>query len=64
MQVFSFTRPLNFMRLKWPAVLLSTLLLVGSLASFALNGINWGLDFTGGTVIEAGFAHSAPAVMC
>jgi preprotein translocase subunit SecF len=59
MQVFSFTRPLNFMRLKWPAVLLSTLLLVGSLASFALNGINWGLDFTGGTVIEAGFAQPA-----
>ncbi|MGP9800608.1 protein translocase subunit SecF [Rheinheimera sp. NSM] len=62
MQVFSFTRPLNFMRLKWPAVLLSLLLLTGSLASFALNGINWGLDFTGGTVIEAGFAQPADLV--
>ncbi|MDP2713733.1 protein translocase subunit SecF [Rheinheimera sp.] len=62
MQVFSFTRPLNFMRLKWPAVLLSMLLLVGSLGSFALNGINWGLDFTGGTVIEAGFAQPADLV--
>uniref|UniRef100_A0A486XX20 Protein-export membrane protein SecF n=1 Tax=Rheinheimera sp. BAL341 TaxID=1708203 RepID=A0A486XX20_9GAMM len=64
MQVFTFTRPLNFMRLKWPAVVLSLLLVVGSIASFAINGINWGLDFTGGTVIEVGFTQAAdlPAV--
>jgi len=59
MQVFNLSQPLNFMRLKWPAVMLSILLLIGSLASFFINGINWGLDFTGGTVIEAGFSQPA-----
>ena len=59
MQVFSFSKPLNFMRLKWPAVILSVLLVCGAIASFAINGINWGLDFTGGTVIEVGFAQAA-----
>lgn len=59
MQVFNFAKPLNFMRLKWPAVVLSLLLLCGSVASFFINGINWGLDFTGGTVIEVGFAQAA-----
>lgn len=64
MQVFNFAKPLNFMRLKWPAVVLSLLLLCCSVASFVINGINWGLDFTGGTVIEIGFAQAAdlPAV--
>ena len=59
MQVFNFAKPLNFMRLKWPAVILSVLLLCGAIASFTINGINWGLDFTGGTVIEVGFAQAA-----
>lgn len=64
MQVFNFAKPLNFMRLKWPAVVLSLLLVCLSVASFFTNGINWGLDFTGGTVIEIGFAQAAdlPAV--
>ncbi len=59
MQIFNFAKPLNFMRLKWPAVILSVLLVCGAIASFAINGINWGLDFTGGTVIEVGFAQAA-----
>ncbi|HSG53677.1 MAG TPA: protein translocase subunit SecF [Rheinheimera sp.] len=64
MQVFHFKQSLNFMRLKWPAIILSTLLILGSFFSFATKGINWGLDFTGGTVIEVGFAQPAdlPAV--
>lgn len=64
MQVFSFNKPLNFMHLKWPALVLSFFLLVGSATSFVINGMNWGLDFTGGTVIELGFAQSAdlPAI--
>ncbi|MDR6983105.1 preprotein translocase subunit SecF [Rheinheimera pacifica] len=59
MRIFSFTQPLNFMRLKWPAIVLSTLLILGSFFSIATKGINWGLDFTGGTVIEVGFANPA-----
>jgi preprotein translocase subunit SecF len=59
MQIFNFSQPLNFMRIKWPALLLSALLVLGSLGSLATKGINWGLDFTGGTVIEVGLSQGA-----
>lgn len=59
MQIFNFSQPVNFMRLKWPALLLSVLLLIGSAASMFSQGINWGLDFTGGTVIEVGLSERA-----
>lgn len=64
MQIFNFKQPLNFMRLKWAAVILSSIMLLVSVASISIKGINWGLDFTGGTVIEAGFTQPAdlPAV--
>ncbi len=62
MQVFHFSAPLGFMRYKWWAVALSAVLLLGSVLSFATKGINWGLDFTGGTVIEIGFAQPADLV--
>ncbi|WP_213994749.1 protein translocase subunit SecF [Arsukibacterium sp.] len=59
MQIFNFSQSVNFMRFKWPAVMLSVLLVLGSLGSIATKGINWGLDFTGGTVIEVGLSQSA-----
>ncbi|HBN89666.1 protein translocase subunit SecF [Rheinheimera aquimaris] len=59
MQIFQFTSAINFMRLKWLAVGLSALLMVASVVGFASRGINWGLDFTGGTVIELGFGQAA-----
>ncbi|HEY9043803.1 MAG TPA: protein translocase subunit SecF [Rheinheimera sp.] len=59
MQIFQFTSAINFMRLKWLAVGLSALLMVASVIGFASKGINWGLDFTGGTVIELGFSQAA-----
>ncbi|MEH8020502.1 MULTISPECIES: protein translocase subunit SecF [Rheinheimera] len=59
MQIFQFSQPLNFMRIKWLAVGLSGLLVVLSLVSVAIKGINWGLDFTGGTVVELGFTQAA-----
>lgn len=59
MQLFNFNQSVNFMRLKWPALLLSALLVLGSFGSFVTKGMNWGLDFTGGTVIEVGFSEAA-----
>lgn len=59
MRIFRFQQAINFMRFKWPALMLSALLALGSLGLLAVKGINWGLDFTGGTVIEAGFSQSA-----
>ncbi|MBO9479807.1 MULTISPECIES: protein translocase subunit SecF [Gammaproteobacteria] len=43
---------INFMRLRSYASVLSLLLMLGSVGALAVKGINWGLDFTGGTLIE------------
>ena len=47
------------MRFKWPALIFSTLLILGSLFAVFTKGINFGLDFTGGIVVEAGFEKQA-----
>ena len=49
----------NFMRLRIPAMVLSTVLILGSFVSLGVNSLNWGLDFTGGTLIEVGYEDSA-----
>ncbi|WP_214001091.1 protein translocase subunit SecF [Arsukibacterium sp.] len=59
MRIFSFTEPLNFMRFKMPALILSGLLVIASIATITVKGMNWGLDFTGGTVIEVGYSGGA-----
>lgn len=59
MQVFTFNQPVNFMRFKGIAVTISLLLILGSVLLLATKGINWGLDFTGGTVIEVSFVQAA-----
>jgi preprotein translocase subunit SecF len=62
-QTFWETRlSLNFMRLRWPAEILSLTLVVGSIALLVLRGLNFGLDFTGGTLVEIEFDRDvAPA---
>lgn len=47
------------MRFKWSALIFSTLLIFGSLFAVFTKGINFGLDFTGGIVVEAGFEKQA-----
>jgi preprotein translocase subunit SecF len=59
MRILHFKEPLNFMRFKSPAIILSLLLVLGSLFSIFTKGINFGLDFTGGIVVEAGFEQQA-----
>lgn len=59
MKFLDFKEPLNFMRFKSPAIMFSLLLVLGSLFSIFTKGINFGLDFTGGIVVEAGFEHQA-----
>lgn len=43
---------INFMRLRTLATVFSVILMLGSVAALAVKGISWGLDFTGGTLIE------------
>jgi preprotein translocase subunit SecF len=40
-------------------MVLSTVLILGSFVSLGVNSLNWGLDFTGGTLIEVGYEDSA-----
>lgn len=43
---------INFMRLRTLATVFSVILMLGSVVALAVKGISWGLDFTGGTLIE------------
>ena len=50
---------ISFMKFSKPATWLSMLLVVISLGSLSTKWLNWGLDFTGGTLIEVGFDKPA-----
>lgn len=52
-------RPLNFMKLTKPTTILSILLIILAIFSLSTRGLNWGLDFTGGTLVEVGFSQPA-----
>jgi preprotein translocase subunit SecF len=51
--------PINFMRIRHAAFAVTVLLTLISLGSLAIKGLNFGLDFTGGTLIE--LAYDKPA---
>jgi preprotein translocase subunit SecF len=50
---------INFMRLRWISLGVAVLLAVASIAAMAVNGFNYALDFTGGTVVELRFQQPA-----
>ncbi|PTB88660.1 protein translocase subunit SecF [Pseudidiomarina aestuarii] len=50
---------LPFMKYRFVSWIFSAILLIGSIASLSINQLNWGLDFTGGTVIEVGYDRPA-----
>lgn len=52
-------RPLNFMKWSKVTTVLSIILLLVAVASLSINKLNWGLDFTGGTLVEVGFSQPA-----
>lgn len=49
---------IDFMRMRWVALGIAALLFVASVATIAINGFNYALDFTGGTVVEIRFDHA------
>lgn len=48
-----------FMRLALPATIFSCCVILLCVFSLATRGLNWGLDFTGGTIVEVNFPEPA-----
>ena len=59
MRLLTLSETVNFMRLRIPAMAFSTILILASFVSLGVNSLNWGLDFTGGTLIEVGYEDAA-----
>lgn len=59
MEFFKHNTNIDFMaQRKWAAIL-SIILFLVSLGSLAIHGLNWGLDFTGGTQIQLSYPQEA-----
>ncbi|MFW8592315.1 protein translocase subunit SecF [Glaciecola sp. 2405UD65-10] len=58
-QLLKIDGAVNFMKLRVVAMIFSTVLILGSITSLAVNQLNWGLDFTGGTVIQVSYPEGA-----
>ncbi len=59
MEFFKQNTNIDFMSKRKAAAVLSTILFLLSIASLIYNGLNWGLDFTGGTQIQLNFPQEA-----
>ena len=60
MEFFKYTRTFNFMGSAKPAIFLSSLLFLASLALLVTKGLNYGVDFAGGTVVQVQYDTEAP----
>jgi preprotein translocase subunit SecF len=58
-QILKAKQAIDFMRWSKFAFVLSLLMIAGSIFSLSTKWLNWGLDFTGGTLIEVGFEQPA-----
>ncbi len=52
-------KTINFMGQRKLAITLSLLLVLASIGSLAVKQLNWGLDFTGGTLVEVHYSETA-----
>lgn len=52
-------KQINFMGYRKPAMILSLLLIVISFAGLWVKGLNFGIDFTGGTLVELAYEEAA-----
>ena len=54
-----FKQDIDFLGKRKIALIFSSVLIVASIASLAINGLKLGIDFTGGTLVEVGYKQSA-----
>ena len=50
---------LNFLAWRKLALIFSSIFILVSISSISLKGLNWGLDFTGGTLVELSYPNGA-----
>jgi preprotein translocase subunit SecF len=63
MEFFNPNSNIDFMGARRWTALFSALIFVLSIGALLINGLNWGLDFTGGTQIEVSFPQAADLPM-
>ncbi len=59
MEFFKKQTNINFLGLRKVAMVVSIVLFLASMGSLLFHGLNWGLDFTGGTQIQVAFHQPA-----
>lgn len=57
MEFFKKTTHINFLGKRKPTAILSVLLIVISIGALVVQGLNFGVDFTGGTLVELGYSQ-------
>ena len=60
MEFFKYSRTFDFMSKSKLAMLFSTILVLASYAILATKGLNYGIDFAGGTVVQVKYDTKAP----
>ena len=54
-----FKQEIDFLGKRKIALIISSLLIIGSIISLSVNGLKLGIDFTGGTLVEVGYKQAA-----
>lgn len=62
MEFFKQNTQINFMGARKVTALISVIFIIGTIITLLVNGLNWGLDFTGGTQIEVNFPEPVDLV--
>ncbi len=60
MEFFRYTRPFNFMGRSKIAIAISIILVLSSYVLLATKGLNYGIDFAGGTIVQVKYKDAAP----
>jgi preprotein translocase subunit SecF len=59
MELFKKQTNIDFLGVRYVTAITSTLIIIACIVSFAVRGLNFGIDFTGGTLVEMGYSGPA-----